>query len=187
MASPETIVRTYLSAIRDPQSLRDDEAIEQAEKDLGDASDPIERLRLQQRLTELQSPSLDAVEDQFVTHAKAWADSAGITAKAFVAEGVPATTLRRAGFDVGRGGGRSRARSGSRSKRSGSRVTTEEVIASLPKGSFTVGAVEELTGASTQVVRKAINAEVKAGNVTKVGPDPDHSGPGRAAILYRKG
>lgn len=184
MANPETTVRKYLEALKDPSSLRDDEAIADAESKLDGESDPITRLKLQQELAELNTPSMDKVEDAFVVVAKAWAEDVGITGKAFAAEGVPAATLRRAGFAVSGRGGRRKSSGGG--KRRGSRVTTEMVIDAIPKGTFTLRSLRELTGASPAVVRKAVTAEEEAGRVVEAGPDPDHSGPGRAATLYRK-
>lgn len=185
MANPETVVRKYLDALRDPSSLRDDEAIGDVERKLADEGDPIARLKLQQELAELNAPSMDSIENAFVVSAKAWADDIGITGKAFAAEGVPAATLRRAGFAVsGRGGKRTTSSGGG--KKRGSRVTTEMVIDAMPQGAFTLRSLRELTGASPAVVRKAVTSEEEAGRVVDAGPDPDHSGPGRAATLYRK-
>jgi hypothetical protein len=186
MATAEEVIRTYLSALRDPESLRDDDAITDKEAELAQAGDPITRLRLHEELQKLTKPSLESIEDEFVVHAKAWADESGISAKAFAAEGVPAAVLRRAGFSVSGGGSRGR-RSTTRRSSSGKRVTTEQVIESMPSGTFTVKALQEISGASAAVVRKAINAEREAGRLSEVGPDPDHSGPGRAPTLYRKG
>jgi hypothetical protein len=190
MATAEQVIRTYLTALRDPESLRDDDAIRAKEEELGAATDPISRLRLQEELTTLGKPSVEAAEDEFVVHAKAWADEAGISAKAFAAEGVPTTVLRRAGFAVagaGRGGGGGRQKRPGRRASSGTRVRTEEVIAAMPTGSFTVKQLQEASGASPAVVRKAIAAEIEAGRLTDEGSDPDHSGPGRSPTLYKRG
>jgi hypothetical protein len=186
MADAETTVRTYLNALRDPKTLRDDDAITAKQDELNAEDDPIKRLQLQEELSRLTAPSVEAIEDDFVVHGKAWADKHGLSAAAFVAEGVPAAVLRRAGFtvDVPKSSGRKRS-SGTRSS-SGTRVTTEEVIEAMPKGSFTVKVLQEASGASPAVVRKAINAEVEAGRLTDAGPDPDHSGPGRSPTLYRR-
>ncbi|AXV05388.1 hypothetical protein DVS28_a0687 [Euzebya pacifica] len=183
MSQPETIVRKYLTALKDPSTLRDDDAIQEAESALGDESDPIERLKLQQKLAELNAPSMNAIEDEFVVHAKAWADEAGLTGKAFEAEGVPGATLRRAGFDVAKG--RKRGAASSTPRKRSSRTTQEDVINAMPK-SFTLKSLREATGGSPAVVRKAVDAEIEAGRVADAGPDPDHSGPGRAATLYRR-
>lgn len=187
MANAEKIVRTYLAALKDPSSLMDDDAVTAKQAELDAAEDVITRLRLHDELRSLASPSLETVEDDFVVHGKAWADQQGISAEAFVAEGVPAAVLRRAGFAVSggtRGSGRKRA--GTTRRSSGTRVTTEEVIAAMPKQAFTVKQLRETSGASPAVVRKAITAEVEAGRLVDAGTDPDHSGPGRAPVLYRR-
>lgn len=185
MATAEEVIRTYLSALRDPESLRDDDAISRKEEELQSSTDPIDRLRRQEELGKLTKPSLESVEDDFVVHAKAWADESGISAKAFAAEGVPTSVLRRAGFSVSGAASRPRRSSGRRAS-SGTRVTTEEVIAAMPSGSFTVKKLREISGASPAVVRKAITAEQDAGRLKDLGADPDHSGPGRAPTLYKK-
>ena len=56
----------------------------------------------------------------------------------------------------------------------------------MPAEAFTVSALQEASGASVQVVRKAIRQQVEAGALTDLGSDPDHSGPGRAPRLYRR-
>lgn len=183
MATPVEAVRSYLTALRDPESLKDDAAIESKTSELEEADDVIARLKLQEELRDLMAPSLESAEDDFVVHAKAWADEAGISSDAFIAEGVPAAVLKRAGFASVRAGGK-KARSTTR--RSGTRVTTEEVIAAIPNSAFTVKQLGNTSGASAAVVRKAINLEVDAGRVTELGSDPDHSGPGRAPTLYTK-
>ncbi len=185
MATAEEFVRTYLTALRDPGSLRDEKAIEEKTEELENASDPIVRLKLQEQISDLAAPSLESVEDTFVVHAKAWADEVGISSKAFSAEGVPTNVLRRAGFAV-TGGTTSSSRRGTTRRSSGSRVSTEQVIASIPSGAFTVKQLRETSGASPAVVRKAIAAEAEAGRLADLGSDPDHSGPGRSPTLYKK-
>lgn len=189
MPDVESIVRTYLTALKDPSTLRDDAAITAAENALDAEGDAISRLRLREELKELTSPSLESVEEDFVTHAKSWADSVGISAESFLAEGVGSAVLRRAGFSVGRGGRRPAGRRSARREPSGGRrrVSAEEVAAAIPDGTFTVNALQEASGASIQVVRKVVKSEVAEGRVSEVGPDPDHEGPGRAPVLYRKG
>jgi len=183
-SSAEDAVRAYLAAVKDPSSMRDDEALSATKKLLDEASDTIERLRLQQQLLTLESPTLDTYEDAFVTHAKAWADEHGISGEAFAAEGVEPSVLRRAGFSVG-GRGRRRAAAAPPTARR-RRVTTEEVVVAMPSGAFTTKQLGELSGASPAVVRKAITSEQAAGRLVEAGNDPDHSGPGRAPMLYRK-
>lgn len=182
MATAEEVVRGYLTALRDPDALKDEGAIEQKTNELQQTDDVIERLKLQDELRELRAPSLESAEDEFVVHVKAWAEENGVSADAFAAEGVSATVLRRAGFQVGR----SRSKRASSRKSGRSRVTTEEVVAAIPSDTFTVKKLREKSGASPAVVRKAIAQEEDAGRVVALGSDPDHTGPGRAPTLYRR-
>lgn len=181
--SHENAIRNYLTAIKDPKSLRDDDHIAGIEKELAAASDPVERVKLRQQLQDARTPSAERFEEAFVAHARDWADSHGISAAAFLAEGVPTSVLRRAGFSV-RGGRRGPGRPRKHTGRS--RVSAEEVRAALPRGTFTIRTVQEATGASTGVVRRVIQEELEAGNLATAGADPDHKGPGRAPTLYKR-
>lgn len=185
----ETAVRNYLLSIRNPGALRDESAIATLQSKLEESNDELERLQLRQQLLDSESPSLERYEDGFVEHAKQWADGTGVSADAFVAEGVPAAVLRRAGFRGVGGGGRRRAASRAAGGRTTtrSRVSSDEVRAAIPSGAFTVKDLQERSGASAAVVRRVISEEVEAGNVSDEGPDPDHSGPGRAPAIYRGG
>jgi hypothetical protein len=169
-----------LSALRDPASLRDEAQLSQLQEQLDNSSDDLERLRLRQQIMDLESPSVQQFEDDFVTHARTWAEQQGITSAAFTAEGVPAHVLRKAGLAAG-GRGR-RGRRGTRS-----RVTVAEVRAAIPRTPFTIKNLQEISGASPAVVRKVVTEELAAGNLKDTGPDPDHQGPGRAPTLYKKG
>lgn len=180
--SADTAVRDYLTSLRDPSALRDEGSVAAIEKKLDSTEDQLERLKLRQQLIEADTPALDRYEDDFVTHAKAWADKANVTEKAFLAEGVPAQTLRKAGFrnlPTERGKGTTRTGSPRR------RVSADQVRASIPSGTFTVRDVEDASGASSAVVRRIISEEVAVGNVADQGPDQDHQGPGRAPTLYK--
>lgn len=186
-STQETAVRNYLLSVRDPSALRDDTAIETLKGKLEEAGDELERLQLRQQLLDSETPSLDRYEDAFVENAKAWADRTGISAEAFLAEGVPTAVLRRAGFRVA-GGRRPRTpRTGvPRSTGGRSRVTADEVRAAIPNGSFSVKDLQERSGASAAVVRRIISEEVDAGRLSDQGSDPDHSGPGRAPKVYKR-
>jgi hypothetical protein len=181
----ESAVRNYLLALKDPSALRDDEAIKKAQQQLDSSRDELERLKLRQQILDLERPNESRFEEAFVKHAKSWADKHGISAKAFTAEGVSATVLRKAGFSVGRSRGRRRGAAPRR--RTGKRVTAADVRSAIPRGTFTIKRLQEKAGASPAVVRKVLAEEEASGKVTKVGPDPDHKGPGRTPTLYRKG
>ncbi len=190
--SAETAVRDYLKALSDPSSLRDDSNVERLRKQLASSDDGVERIRLRQQLLDAETPSVERYEEDFVTHARSWADELGIGVKAFQDEGVQPAVLRRAGFDVsgggrGRGGGRGSTGGGASGGRKRTRVTVAEVRAAIPNGTFTIKTLQERSGASPAVVRKVVSEEEAAGTVTSAGTDPDHRGPGRAPTLYRKG
>jgi hypothetical protein len=192
-ASGETAVRNYLAVLRDPFALRDDDNIEELRRQLDSAEDELQRLQLRQQILDSESPSVERYEDEFVTHAKSWADQHGISSKAFEAEGVPGGVLRKAGFaGVGRGGRPRGGTTGGRGRGAGaagrtrSRVTVDEVRAAIPKGAFTLKRLQELSGASPAVVRKVVQSELASGGITEEGPDPDHRGPGRAPTLHKR-
>jgi hypothetical protein len=186
-AAAETAVRDYLRALQDPNSLRDDDKIKELTDKLSSSQDGVERLRLRQMLSDAETPSIERYEESFVTHARAWADEQGIGVKAFTDEGVTPDVLRRAGFNVGTGRGRrarGQATTATRTRRS--RVTAEDVRAAIPSGTFTIKTLQDTSGASPAVVRKVVAEEEQAGRLRNEGTDPDHRGPGRAPILYRK-
>ncbi len=188
-STQESSVRNYLLSIRNPSALRDDSAIATLNSKLEESTDELERLQLRQQLLDAESPALERYEDAFVEHAKQWAERTGISADAFLAEGVPAAVLRRAGFR-GVGAGRRRGaatRSTGTRTTTRSRVSSDEVRAAIPSGRFTVKDLQERSGASAAVVRRIIQEEVESGNVSDEGADPDHSGPGRAPNVYKGG
>lgn len=179
-SSAETAVRRYLTALRDPSALRDEETLGALQEQLAGAGDELERLRLRQQVLDLESPSIDQYEGEFITHAKAWAEEQGITARAFESEGVPARVLRKAG--LASSGNRRGRRGGNRT-----RVTVDQVRAAIPRGAFTIKQLQEISGASPAVVRKVVAEELTGGRLKDQGTDPDHTGPGRAPTLYKKG
>jgi hypothetical protein len=181
--SAEDAVRNYLAALKDPAALRDDDQISTIRAQLESSGDELERLRLRQQLHNAENPRLDTFEDDFVTHARAWAEEQGIEGRAFAEEGVPDGVLRRAGLSSGRRGRRAGRRAGGTTR---TRVTADEVRAAIPRGTFTTKTLQEKSGASPAVVRKVIAEEEQAGHLTNQGPDPDHRGPGRAPTLYKK-
>lgn len=182
----EDAVRNYLTALHNPTALRDESTLEDLRKRLEDSSDMVERLRLRQELMAAESPPLERYEEAFVEHAKEWAEKQGITASAFREEGVPTDVLRRAGFRLAGVTGRRRGGTGGARQRR-SRVTSDEVRAAIPKGTFTIAQLQERSGASPAVVRNVVKDEVAAGRVDEIGTDPDHRGPGRAPTLYKRG
>ena len=182
----ERAVRDYLTSLRDPSALRDDKAIAGVQSRLDKADDGLERLRLRQQLLDLERPAVDGVEAAFVEHAKTWADGVGISGDAFVAEGVPAAVLRRAGFRVSAGRAARDGRASGRVARGRRRVNAEDVRSAIPTGPFTVNDLQERSGASAAVVRRIIREEIAAGRLTDKGTSSDHRGPGRAPAVYER-
>lgn len=182
----EAAVRNYLLSLKDPGKLKDEEQIASLRSKLESTDDDLERLQIRQKLLDLESPATEQYEDEFVTHAKAWADQQGVSDQAFLAEGVPGQVLRKAGFRNVRDGRRRGASTTARSRGRRRRVSADEVRASIPKGAFTIQQVQEASGASPAVVRRVVQEEVDASRVTEEGKDPGHRGPGRAPALYRR-
>lgn len=182
-ASPETAVRKYLAALRDPSSLRDEKKIGELEQRLDASTDEVERLKLRQQLHDAKRPNIQSFEDDFVDHAKGWAEAQGVGEKAFLEEGVTPAVLRRAGFrGVAAGGGRRRT-GGTRRPRS--RVSAAEVVAAIPKSQFTIKQLQERSGASAAIVRRVVQEEASAGRLAAVGTDRSGKGPGRTPTLYK--
>lgn len=179
----ESAIRNYLTALRDPGSLRDEKKIADLRAQLESSADEIERLRLRQAIIDAQSPSMDGAEEAFVANAKEWAARVGITERAFLEEGVPPQVLRRAGFKIAGGRGRPAGRSSGRTR---SRVTADQVRAAIPRGAFTIKQLQESSGASAAVVRKVVQEEEAAGRLAKAGTERSAGGPGRTPTLYKR-
>lgn len=182
----EDTVRRYLTSLSDPSQLVDQDRITKLQKKLDSTSDPLERVKLHNELEQAKQPANDGLEEEFVKVAKPWSDEQGVTAEAFVAEGVKPAVLRRAGFAVkGRAG--SRSTGGTRQRRQGPRVSKDHVVEHVTgamKGKrVTKKDIENATGGSTNTVKQATDQMVEAGQLTNVGK-ADHSGPGRAPDLF---
>ncbi len=187
-ASPEAAVRRYLQWLEDPASLVDADAVAHAEAAVAAAGDPLERLHALADLEHAREADADAVTEDFVAHARGYAESESIPAAAFQASGVPDDVLRRAGFEVG---GRRRRSSGSRSRGGGGsrapKVSIEELKAAtlrLPKQFTLADVATEAGGGSPQTVRKAVDEMIAEGKARSLGPKQDHHGRGRAPTLY---
>ena len=183
MPTPEEAVRRYLIALKDPEALRDAGELNTLREKLESTEDPVERLQLQEQLRRAGAPDLSAVEQDFVTHARAWADDNGISAEAFRAEGVAPRTLRAAGFAVRGGGGRQRK---TQTRRRRSRVTSSEIENAIPRGQFTIPELAAATGASTATVRKVVTALLERGELQETGTVTSRTGPGRAPKTYKR-
>ena len=184
-------VRNYLRSLRAPGALQDRDAITEVRTTIDRTDDVLARIRLRQRLLDLEQPSLQPYEDAFVEHAKAWADTAEVSGEAFAAEGVPVAVLRRAGFrgvtnDRPRRARNFRRGATRRATRTPTTVSSDEVRAAIPSGTFTVKDLQQRSGASATTVRRVLAEEVEAGNLANMGVSRDHMGRGRAPTTYQR-
>lgn len=190
-STAEDAVRRYLAWIDDPDSAVDQEAVAEAEAAFAEATDPIARLHAAAAREKAAAADVAAIERDFVTHAKAYADAQGIPMTAFVALGVGADVLVRAGFAVPTGrGGRASAAPAAQRRASGPRAPQvpvsqiKAVAARLPKRFTLAQLAEQAGGGSPATVRKAVDELIAEGRVAKIGPAVDHQGPGRAPTVY---
>lgn len=179
----EEAVRSYLVALKDPAGLRDENRVKELQQRLEKSKDQLERVRLRQEIEEAERPSIERYENEFVTHAKAWAEEQGVGANAFAEEGVSDAVLRRAGLRRGGRGRSGRRRGPGRS----TRVSSDTVRGAIPsRGTFTIKDLQERTGGSIATVRNVVKDAEENGLIQAQGTDPDHKGPGRAPTLYRR-
>lgn len=186
--SPEAAVRRYLAWMDDPSSAIDDEAVRRAESTLANASDPIDRLHAAAARERAKSADVDAIRAGFVAHAGRYADAEGIPVEAFRSLGVDDGVLIDAGFDVPltKSGKSSRRRSSGSKPRSPqvSMAQVKAVSAEMPKR-FTLAQLAERAGGGSPVtIRKAVDELIEEGLAIKVGPSDNHTGPGRAPMVY---
>lgn len=180
-ASPEDAVRNYVTALRDPESLRDDKAVQALQAKLDKATDPVERLRLRSDLERAENVDIETFEQDFIAHAKAFSRDTGISAEVLEAEGVPRRVLRKAGLLGG-----SQRSGASRGRRT--RVNAESIRAAYPRRGtkFTIADLADASGASTGAVRKVVTEDVNEGVLVNAGASEGTGGPGRAPILYKR-
>lgn len=178
----EESVRRFLLLLSNPDALRDDNAAAELREKLASATDPLDRLALLSTIERAENVDAQAIRAAFHRDAKPFAEANAITASAFSAMGVSREDLRAAGL-VGTVS-RSAPQSSGSSRRSGRRLSVDDVLAVVPTEPFTLKQLEELSGASTLTVRKAVDGLLGAGTLTQLEPDPGHSGPGRAPRRY---
>ena len=176
IASPEAIdaVNAYLEYVADNTTIVDTDAIAQAEAALEAATTQLEKLRAKGALNRAKVTDPTAVTEAFIDHAANFAAAESLTAADFRELGVPANILAEAGVPKGSGGSRK------------PRVTIEAVAEAMVElnGNWSLRDLETASGASGGLARRAVDAAIEAGLVKDVGPDPDHVGRGRAAVLY---
>ena len=198
----EDAVRSYLTYLDDPASIRNDDEIATRRRAVAKAVDPVEKLRAVAALRSAERLDGSEYRERFIREARGWAQREGITTSAFVEIGVPLADLRAAGFDVsggraGRGGRRRRtasrpteaARPRRTRRRDGrTRVTSDSIREAILATSepFTTSTLRELTGGSLGTIRKVLGDLVAAGEVGELGPDHNRKRRGRAPIRYQR-
>jgi hypothetical protein len=177
-------VRRYLQFLENPEAMRDEAAIAAARDKVAAATDPLDKLDALAALERLQRIDGETFRLGFARHAKAYAEERAIPVSAFEAMGVPRADLAAAGLVAG---GRSAAapapRRGSRARR----VSVDEVI-TVARGlgdAFSIAALAQAAATTTQTATKAVRSMEDQGIAVAVGEDREHSGPGRAPMLYR--
>jgi hypothetical protein len=188
----EGAVRSYLVFLEDPRKLRDEAAIQRLTQAVLVADDPIDKLRALAELERAAQVDEKAVRSAFVEHARAWAEGEAVPVTAFRELGVPDDALREAGFDVPAGSPRraraSRANAAGTGRTRARAVPVDEIKAYVLglDDAFVLSDVMSDVGGSPATIRKAVDELVEAGQVTRLGPVPDHSGRGRAPVRYAR-
>lgn len=186
--TPLDAVQNYLNWLENPETAVDQEAIESARRRFLAEADPLARLHAAADLESAKTTDTDQIVNDFIANARGYADAEGIPVEAFQALKVPDEVLEKAGFTLPptkRGGGRGRR--GRRSMRPS--VTTGQLKSTVPSmpETFTLAQLADAAGGGAPgTVKKAIEEMISAGEVERVGPDPDHDGRGRAPVLYRR-
>lgn len=189
----EAAVRRYLVWLEDPSSAVDQAAVERADAAFASAVDPMDRLHAAAARERARAADTEAITAGFVRHARAYGDAEGIPVEAFRALGVPDDVLAEAGFAVpssrGRRGpaaGRTRAASSTPRAPQIPVAQIKGVVEQMPK-QFTLAQLAEKAGGGSPVtVRKAVDELIAEGRAAKLGPDTNHTGPGRAPIVYEQ-
>ena len=176
IASPEAVdaVNAYLEYVADNTTIIDTDAIAEAEAALEAATTQLEKLRAKGALNRAKVTDPTAVTEAFIDHAANFAAAESLTSADFRELGVPANILAEAGVPKGSGGSRK------------PRVTIEAVTEAMVElnGNWSLRDLETASGASGGLARRAVDAAIEEGLVEDVGPDPEHVGRGRAAVLY---
>lgn len=190
--TPESAVRRYLAWVDDPASAIDEDAVERAEAAFASASDPIDRLHAAAARERAKAADVGSIATDFVAHARSYAEVEGIPVEAFRTLGVADDVLAEAGFAVPSSRGRRGPVAGARhqTRASGPRAPQipvaqiKSVVDQMPK-QFTLAQLADKAGGGSPVtVRKAVDELITEGRAAKLGPDTNHSGPGRAPTIY---
>jgi len=178
----EGAVLAYLLALRDPRLLIDQTVVSDLEREVAQASDPIDKIKALAALRRAQSPDRAFAEARFVAVARAWADANDVPPATFVELGVSADVLRSAGFVIDDGG---EHQFQARRTRSVTVAAIEEHIVRHASPTFTFADIARDIGGSPMTIRKAVRRLEVQGKVERLGPMSSWPGPGRAPVLFR--
>jgi hypothetical protein len=185
-STTEDVVRRYLLALSDPDSLIDPGEIDRLEVEAAKATDPIAKLKAITALEHARTPNQTALKDAFVLHAREWASANDVSTSAFAQMGVPNDVLRSAGLLPSRTG-RGRRRVTTTTTRSVSTSAIVDAVSAWSPGTeFVINDVATQIGGSPMTVRKALDELTTSGTVERLGNVSDWVGPGRAPIRYRR-
>jgi hypothetical protein len=183
----EAAVRNYLLFLEDPSKLIDQDEVERLKAAAQSTTDPLERLRTINRLTQIREGDRDSYRQAFCANAKAWAEANDIRPASFLELGVDEATLRAAGFSLRGAGTSGPSRRGRQAPRQGQvRVEQVKEAARRQTGDFTLADLAASSGASPMTIRKAVDEMVAEGDVQRLGPTPNWAQPGRAPIQFRR-
>jgi hypothetical protein len=184
----ERAVRLYLLFLEDPGALRDDSEIQRLRRSADGASDPIDKLKALAALEQATTIDEAPLREGFVAHAKSWAEAQGVPVAAFRELKVTDDVLRDAGFSLPTARRRGRRGATGPGRQRAKAVPVDDIKAFIlgQKGTFLLSDVMAGAGGSQATVRKALDELISSGQVQKTGPVPDHPGPGRAPLQYKR-
>ena len=193
LSAAEDAVRRYLAWVEDPSSLIDTEAVARAETAFRSATEPIAKLHAAAALERVKVGDASGLRAAFVGHARDYAAHADIPVQAFRTLGVSDDVLAEAGFALPASRGRrGPVAGGTRARADGLRVRAPQITvpqlqaaALAMPGPFTLSKLVDAAGGGSPVTaRKAVEELVTDGRLAALGPDLEHTGPGRSPNRY---
>jgi len=175
----EDVAKTFVRAVeglKNPQSLVDSKQIADLQATIKTAKEgSIEALAATLALAKVRVPDTSGIEQEAVSSLRAILKAIPLSEDAAKALGVPQRIVDQAMRNTGN----SSAPSKPRARRTSAAEIEAAILAT--KGSFKISDIEVGSSAS---VTKVVKDLVIAKKVTEEGPDPKHSGRGRAPNLF---
>lgn len=191
--SNDDIIRNYLKAQKDPNSLIDHERVEELKSELNLQEDPVQRVKLISEIEQLNTPPLEEIRQEFISHAASWADEHGVSVAALIEEGADENDLLEASLINGPSIAESSPKveqqpepgESAGSNGSGKRGTQKDVIKHIKRTRkpFTAPQVVQATKVSRSTAAAAINKLLAEGVVKDTGEEESGTR-GRAAKVY---